>query len=547
MTKIDVNVTSASAPRKKMINSNGIMRQFATLSLVYLLRLTNHASTTVLLTTCITISVIQTADGAAAATAAAGETKDLSAGKLRSLGEVALSERKFPEAESYYQQAIEVEPQNAVNYYKLYSLHKRMRSHSDALDDISKAVELKGDKADWRIQKAKLLVNLGRCEEANVEYMEAKKLASDARLAKQTLDGSREAMECAEVTAFALAAYQSEKWADAVANFNKVLSYTLDTPDFLFMKAQSEYHTGDYYGVISDTGKLLKGYPKHIEAYQLRGEAYFQLNEMDMAVKHFREGLKLDPEHKGCKAGHKKLKKITKKDKRGDDAFEKGEYKAAVEYWWEAMNTDITLLAFVRPTLLKVVKAHVALKEYEKAIEEAEKHVNNEASVEGLHALGDAQLAAEKYQEAINSFQKAFELAPDGEKGDCKRKINEAQTALKQSKEKNYYKILGVPRNAQLKEIKKSYRELALKWHPDKNTDNVEEAEKMFQDISEAYEVLGDKELRGKYDRGEEVFENQGGGGHGGGRTHHFQQQHFRQGGGGGHQRRGGGGHFNFG
>ena len=104
---------------------------------------------------------------------------------------------------------------------------------------------------------------------------------------------------------------------------------------------------------------------------------------------------------------------------------------------------------------------------------------------------------------------------------------------------------LGI--NAQLKEIKKSYRELALKWHPDKNTDNVEEAEKMFQDISEAYEVLGDKELRGKYDRGEEVFENQGGGGHGGGRTHHFQQQHFRQGGGGGHQRRGGGGHFNFG
>ena len=80
-----------------------------------------------------------------------------------------------------------------------------------------------------------------------------------------------------------------------------------------------------------------------------------------------------------------------------------------------------------------------------------------------------------------------------------------------------------------------------------------EEAEKMFQDISEAYEVLMDKELREKYDRGEDVFENQGGGG-GGHRRHHmdqnmFFQQHFRQGGGGG-QRRGGGGHrmhFNFG
>jgi len=119
---------------------------------------------------------------------------------------------------------------------------------------------------------------------------------------------------------------------------------------------------------------------------------------------------------------------------------------------------------------------------------------------------------------------------------------------LKQSKEKNYYKILGVPRNAKLKEIKKSYRELALKWHPDKNTDQKEKAEKMFQDISEAYEVLSDKDLRGKYDRGEEVFENQGGGG--GGRHHMdpnmFFQQHFRQGG--GHHRGGGQRmHFNFG
>lgn len=61
----------------------------------------------------------------------------------------------------------------------------------------------------------------------------------------------------------------------------------------------------------------------------------------------------------------------------------------------------------------------------------------------------------------------------------------------------------------------------------------------MFQDISEAYEVLSDPELKGKYDRGEEVFENQGGGG--GGRQHHgFPQEFFRHAGGG---RQGGGQH----
>lgn len=112
---------------------------------------------------------------------------------------------------------------------------------------------------------------------------------------------------------------------------------------------------------------------------------------------------------------------------------------------------------------------------------------------------------------------------------------------MKQSKEKNYYKILGVSRTADKKAIKKAYRDLALKWHPDKAEDK-EKAEKMFQDISEAYEVLSNEETRGKYDRGEDVFENQGGGPQHHGfpeqmfRTHHFNgggfpgggQHHFR-------------------
>lgn len=109
---------------------------------------------------------------------------------------------------------------------------------------------------------------------------------------------------------------------------------------------------------------------------------------------------------------------------------------------------------------------------------------------------------------------------------------------MKQSKEKNYYKILGISRTADKKDIKAAYRAQALAWHPDKNEDK-EKASAMFQDISEAYEVLSDAELRAKYDRGEEVFENQGGGG--GGRGQHgfpeqMFRQHFQQGGGGGRQ-----------
>ncbi|KAK9887050.1 hypothetical protein WA026_019973 [Henosepilachna vigintioctopunctata] len=65
----------------------------------------------------------------------------------------------------------------------------------------------------------------------------------------------------------------------------------------------------------------------------------------------------------------------------------------------------------------------------------------------------------------------------------------------------DYYKTLEVPRGANIAEIKKAYRKLALKWHPDKNHDNMEDATKRFKEISEAYEVLSDEKKRHMYDQ----------------------------------------------
>jgi molecular chaperone DnaJ len=80
----------------------------------------------------------------------------------------------------------------------------------------------------------------------------------------------------------------------------------------------------------------------------------------------------------------------------------------------------------------------------------------------------------------------------------------------------DYYQILGINKNASKEEIKKAYRKKALKYHPDKNPDNPEAAEK-FKKVSEAYEVLSDDNKRQIYDNyGEEGLKGQGFGGTGG-------------------------------
>ncbi|NWV32953.1 DNJB8 protein, partial [Grantiella picta] len=65
----------------------------------------------------------------------------------------------------------------------------------------------------------------------------------------------------------------------------------------------------------------------------------------------------------------------------------------------------------------------------------------------------------------------------------------------------DYYRVLGLRKNASQDDIKKSYHKLALKWHPDKNPKNKDEAEKRFKEIVEAYETLSDPEKRSVYDK----------------------------------------------
>lgn len=86
------------------------------------------------------------------------------------------------------------------------------------------------------------------------------------------------------------------------------------------------------------------------------------------------------------------------------------------------------------------------------------------------------------------------------------------------AQKRDYYEVLGVSKTATDEELKKAYRRLAKKYHPDANPDNKEEAEKNFKEVNEAYEVLSDAQKRRMYDQfGHEGPAGFGGGNPGGG------------------------------
>lgn len=156
------------------------------------------------------------------------------------------------------------------------------------------------------------------------------------------------------------------------------------------------------------------------------------------------------------------------------------------------------------------------LKEYKSAITDCTRALTldpsyTKARKTKARALGESG----DWETAVKEYKSIQETSP--EDPSIAKDIRNAEMELKKSKRKDYYKILGVEKDANDNEIKKAYRKLAIVHHPDKNPDDESAAER-FKDIGEAYETLSDPEKRARYDSGEdlidpsEMFAQQGGG-----------------------------------
>jgi len=470
-----------------------------------------------------------TESSSAKASSSASASETVNVGKLRSSAEVAFSKGEIDQALKLWEQVIEIEPRNENNFFKRYRVYIRQQKLREALADLNSALEINPKNENILVSRGKLHLKMGKCFDAEKDFLLLKGVNPNHKDTALRED----AHSCYEAIAESDKAYNHKQWAVARDYINHAMRYAESSPSLLMRRAWCYFFLEDQYESISDTGKVLKMESDNLEALELRGRSYYILGEFDTAMNHYRKGLKFDPEHKGIKDMYRIIKKVQDLQKKAKKASDANDHKKAVELLKKLVELDPNHSTLAPQTLIELAHALKNLKQYVEAKQTVQKVFELDPNSMIAHrTMGQIHMDAEEFDEAVFQFKKANEYA----QGDAsiEEDIRKAEAAVKQAKQKDYYKILGVARRANLKAIKKAYREKALEWHPDKHKgeEEKEKAEKQFQLVAEAYEILSDTDKRAAYDRGEDVTGNNGGQQQQQGfpQGHPF-AQHFRQGG----------------
>ncbi|CAG0899335.1 unnamed protein product [Darwinula stevensoni] len=442
------------------------------------------------------------------------------AAKHIELGKQFLSRGAFQDALDQFHYAIDADPENYMSYYRRATVYLALGRAKSALPDLDKVIQLKPDFTAARVQRGSVHMKMGHLDEAHIDLEvvllgfiswvnhDSLQLRKEPDNAGAGADYAKiEEMRHAYEEAYALA--EDRDCAGAIP----IITYLLESATWDIalreLRAECYLEMGDVMNGISDLRSTVKLTPDNTAGHLKLAQLHYNLGEAPESLQSIRECLKLDPDHEACFSHYKKVKKLAKLIEDLQSARNEGRHD------------DCILVA------RKVVEKEPRVKMFVYHGTEAECHCGRHASEPDLgatlkacdraleireepHLLCDraeAHIDSQDFDAAIRDFEKALEL--DEGNRQARDGVGKAKRLKKQAGKRDYYKILGVDRRTEKKDIIKAYRKLAQKYHPDNFPDETEkkEAEKKFLDIAAAKEVLTDPEMRAKYDNGEDPLD----------------------------------------
>ncbi|KAK4216393.1 hypothetical protein QBC37DRAFT_338179 [Rhypophila decipiens] len=495
------------------------------------------------------VGLLSTPASLVAALSASDIPSDTPVSSLLATAQSHLSKGETHDALLYYDVAISRDPSNYLTLFKRATTYLSLGRTSQATEDFNKVLAIKPGFEGAHVQLAKLKARSADWEGAKEQYKKANKMEEVALVE-----------EAQGAAALAEAAAKSGNWEECVSQAGIAIQVANRAVSLRDLRSRCLFERGDIEMGMSDLQHVLQMKPGDTSPHvKISATTFYALGDLQGGMAAIRKCLHSDPDSKICKkllkeekATEKTLQKVTK-------ALEKNQPMTAVRHLVSTSDSE---------GLIQEVKAQVktlrddgvipqsagnalvanlvemACQAYyesnsKKAGEFCEESLKlNENSLYALLHKAKVQLDAEEYEASIHTLKTAAEVRP--EKQDIINPLmQKAQVALKRSKNKDYYKVLGVAHDADERQIKAAYRKLSKQHHPDKAAKQgltKESAEKKMASINEAYEVLSDPELRARFDRGDDPnsHEQQHGGNPFGQGGHPFMYQ------------QGGGQQFNF-
>ncbi|KAK7074490.1 DnaJ subfamily C member 3 [Halocaridina rubra] len=443
------------------------------------------------------------------------------------MGVQMLAKGQLHDALSHFHAAIDGDPYNYLTYYRRATVYLALGRSRPGLQDLDEVMKLKPDFTAARAQRAGVLVKLGRLEEAHID------LEKVLRKEPTHEEANRLYTMIEPIKRDVLEAYshvRTGRYQHALLLLKNAIDSCPWDAALRELRVEAYQAIGDVMSAIADMRVTTKLIQDNTDGYLTLATLYYQIGDIEQGLSEIRECLKLDPDHKNCFTLYKKIKKVNKLVNDAQEYVNTKEYEECIISANKVLKEEKELqeVQFLAYNKLCQCQVHVD----PTAAVTACRHALNIKEEARLYCdMAEAHIADEMFDEAVSDYQKALNIDENLQR--AKEGMERAQKLNKQAKKRDYYKILGVKRTANKREITKAYRALAQKWHPDHyDGEEKDKAEKMFIDIAAAKEVLTDDEMRTKFDNGEDPLDpeqQQGGpGGHG---FNPFQHFHFHQGG----------------
>ncbi|KAI0317606.1 hypothetical protein OF83DRAFT_1120519 [Amylostereum chailletii] len=497
---------------------------------------------------------------------------------------VLLSSGQFQEAANAYSEAIEQSPADPALFYKRATAYFSSNRHANALADFDQVLTLTNDSFDKaHFMRARIHAREARWAEARDAL---KTYQSKVKTDKAAMDFLLELSDAEAAAKKATQAQKAKLWTACQEAASQALRTASHSVSIRQQRANCELGGGEYEQALGDLTRLTHISSPSTSAFmRIFRIAYFYLpsassSSQSPAMSALKQCLHYDPDSKPCLTAHRTVKKMDNAFSKLDQLMNAEDWRGIIAFLLGSKAKDATpsgpgdgfFATFeeaagqhISPAMLDLppgisippprvgsprraeilralCRAHVQSKQArlgERWCDELLRMEGNDRDIDALLGKGEALLVNEEWEEAVRTFERAWDASGGGNR-EIHARLTKAQRLLKQSRQKDYYKVLGVSRDADDKTIKKAYRRAVMSAHPDKGG-----SEAKMATVNEAYEVLSKPELRQRFDNGDDPNDptsGQPGGGGGPNPFAHFFQQ---SGGGGGFQFQQGNG-FNF-